>query len=209
MLNIFNKINEVNKRKLLKCLEADIFTYQENVDISFLIKESNNIGIVLNGYIQIIKIEYDGTRRIIENLEEGSIFGQEMSFMHYGDYEIITKETSKIIIIDFNFLYNSSLNKYSFYNQFITNLIEILNNKINEKNQRIEILVQKTIRNKLLEYFKLESIKNNSKIIYIPNTFIDLADYLAIDRSAMTRELKNLKNEGFIEIKNKRITLLY
>ena len=74
---------------------------------------------------------------------------------------------------------------------------------------RIEILTKKTIRNKLLEYFKIVSTKNNSKNIYLPFTFTDLADYLAIDRSAMTRELKNLKGEGFIEIKGKRITLLY
>ena len=82
-------------------------------------------------------------------------------------------------------------------------------NSINDKNNRIEILTKKTIRNRLLEYFKIVSLKNKSKNIYLPFTFTDLADYLAIDRSAMTRELKNLKEEGFIEIKNKRITLLY
>ena len=53
------------------------------------------------------------------------------------------------------------------------------------------------------------SLKNKSKIIYLPFSFTDLADYLAIDRCAMSRELKNLKNEGFIEIKNKKIHLLY
>ena len=53
------------------------------------------------------------------------------------------------------------------------------------------------------------SKKNGSKYIYLPFNFINLADYLAIDRSAMSRELKFLKDEGFIEIKGKRITLLY
>ena len=88
-------------------------------------------------------------------------------------------------------------------------MLEIIISTINDKNNRIEILTKKTIRNKLLEYFKIISSKNKSKNIYLPFTFTDLADYLAIDRSAMTRELKNLKDEGFIEIKNKRITLLY
>ena len=53
------------------------------------------------------------------------------------------------------------------------------------------------------------SKKHGSKHIYLPFTFTGLADYLAIDRTAMSRELKNLKDEGFIEIKNKRIDLLY
>ena len=110
------------------------------------------------------------------------------------------------------FDYYQILNKNSkskYYNQFIKNLLEIIVNSINEKNNRIEILTKKTIRNKLLEYFRIVSSKNNSKNIYLPFTFTDLADFLAIDRSAMSRELKYLKEEGFIEIKNKRITLLY
>lgn len=85
----------------------------------------------------------------------------------------------------------------------------MVTNKISEKNERITILTQKSIRNKLLEYFKITSLKNNSRHIYIPTTYTELAEYLAVDRSAMSRELKNLKNEGFIDIKNKKITLLY
>ena len=81
--------------------------------------------------------------------------------------------------------------------------------KTEEKNERIEILTKKTIRNRLLEYFTIMSNKHGTKFIYLPFNYTDLADYLAIDRCAMSRELKNLKEEGFIEIKGKRITLLY
>ena len=83
------------------------------------------------------------------------------------------------------------------------------NDKIKEMNERINILSKKSIRNKLLEFFNLSFTKNNSRNIYLPFTFTELADYLAVDRSAMTRELKILKDEGFIRITGKRITLLY
>ena len=78
-----------------------------------------------------------------------------------------------------------------------------------QKNQKIRILTKKTIRNKLLEFFDIEQELHHSKNIYLSSTFTDLADYLAVDRSAMTRELKSLKDEGFIVIKGKKITLLY
>ena len=84
-----------------------------------------------------------------------------------------------------------------------------MSNKISINNNRIEILTNKTIRNKLLAYFKIVSKRNNSKIIYLPYNYTDLADYLAIDRSAMYRELKNLKEEGLIEIKDKKIRLKF
>ena len=84
-----------------------------------------------------------------------------------------------------------------------------MSKKILDNNERIEILTNKSIRNKLLAYFKMMYKKNNSKVIYLPFSLTDLADYLCVDRSAMSRELKNLKDEGFIEIKNKKIKLLY
>ena len=81
--------------------------------------------------------------------------------------------------------------------------------KIKEKNERIEILSKKTIRNRLLEYFHISTQKTGSKIIYLPFSYTELADFLAIDRSAMSREIKNLKNEGFIKTTKGKITLLY
>ena len=76
------------------------------------------------------------------------------------------------------------------------------NNKI-----RIEILTKKSIKEKLLEYFRLTY--PNSRIIYLQNSITELAIYLGVNRSALSRELGNLKEEGIIDIKNKKITLLY
>ena len=73
----------------------------------------------------------------------------------------------------------------------------------------IEILSKKTIRSKLLTYFNIRYNQKKSKYIYLPYNYKDLAEYLAIDRCAMTREIKYLKEDGFIETKGKRITLLY
>ena len=70
-------------------------------------------------------------------------------------------------------------------------------------------LAQKQIRDKLLEYFEIEHKKTRQRYIYLPFSLKDLADYLAINRSAMFRELKHLKEEKLIEVKGNKITLLY
>ena len=207
-MNPFFNIADEDKIKLLKNLEALTYTFNKNEEILKKIKNRNYIGIILEGIIQIIKTDYNGNRTIIEELTDNDIFGSKISSLSNNEYTITTKDITKIIIVDYEQLIRSN-NTNNYYNQFIKNLLEIIINSINDKNNRIEILTKKTIRNRLLEYFKIVSLKNKSKNIYLPFTFTDLADYLAIDRSAMTRELKNLKEEGFIEIKNKRITLLY
>lgn len=206
MDELFYNIDNKQKAKLLKLLEATTSTFKKNNIIMSSVKQDNIICILISGHLQIIKTDYNGNRTIIEDLKENSIFGTITSSISNHEYDILTKEDSKIIIIDFNEIitYNES-NTY-YFNQFLKNLLSIMSNKIKNNNNRIEILTNKTIRDKLLAYFKLNAIR---KTIYLPFSLTDLADYLAVNRSAMQRELKNLKEEGFIEIKDKKIKLLY
>ena len=76
-----------------------------------------------------------------------------------------------------------------------------------ENNEKIELLTKKTTRDKLLSYFKLISRKKGSRTFNLQLSFTKLADYLSVDRSAMTREIKYLKEEGFIKIDKKKVTL--
>ena len=206
MNNLFNNITNINKEKILKSLEGNTLYFKKNNTILTNIKQDNIIGIILEGYIQIVKTDYNGNRTIIEDLYDNDIFSSKMSNISNNEYSVITKEDTKIIVIYFNEILNNELNT-SYYNQFLKNLLYIMSDKMTNINNRIEILSNKTIRNKLLAYFKIMSKKNNSKIIYLPYTFIDLADYLGVDRSAMYRELRNLKEEGLITIVNKKIIL--
>lgn len=209
MNDLFKNVAGKNKEKLLMFLEASQLRFNENLSILKTIKNENIIAIINKGIIQIIKNDYNGSRTIIEELEENDIFGSKISFINNDEYEIITKTSCEITLIDFDRISNYRGIKNESYNTFLNNLLNIIIKKMDEKNKRIEILTRKTIRNKLLEYFKIESKKTNDKNIYLPFSFTDLADYLAVDRSAMSREIKYLKEEGFITIKQKKITLLY
>lgn len=209
MISLFKDITPNNKGKLLKLLETSNFTYQKGVNIAYLFKDKESIGLVLSGSLNIIRIDYNGTRTIIETIYEEEILGTSLTSLLSNDYEIITREDTKILWLDYNVILGINDIKYTYYNQFIKNLLMIALEKNTLKNERIEILTQKTIRNKLLEYFRIEALKNRSKIIYLKSTWQDLADYLAIDRCAMTRELKYLKEEGFISVRGRVITLLY
>ncbi len=208
MPNPFDNISVKSQEKLLRMLESTTVNITPNKSLMPLINNDNIIGIIINGCIDIIRTDHNGVRIIIEKLQENDIFGSMISSLKNKEYDCITKEETKIILIEYNNIINCNNNKY-FYNQFIKNLLQIITQKIAEKNERIEILTKKTIRNKLLEYFNIISKKYGSKNIYLPFNFTDLADYLAIDRSAMSRELKCLREEGLITTKGKKIVLLY
>ena len=137
------------------------------------------------------------------------MFGTNISGTSNENYQIIADEDTEVLIIDYDKLLNQDNFSYGYYCVFFKNLFNIISNKLKERNDRIRILEKKTIRDRLLEYFEIEFKKNHSKHIYPPSSFKNLADYFGINRAAMFREMKNLKEDGFIESKNGRITLLY
>ncbi len=208
MSSLFKGISEKEKYKLFTLLRSHLYTFDANHNIIPTIKNDNIIGIILEGKADIIKINYNGDKTFIEELNINDLFGTNISTLYSNEIEIITKEKTIVSIIDYkNLLKEENTNK-RYYNIFMQNLFDILNNKIKEKNNRISVLTNKTIRNRLLEYFST-NITKGSKYVYLPFNFSNLAAYLGVDRSAMTRELKYMKEERLIEIKGKRITCLY
>lgn len=195
--------------KLFQLLGVHTYTYHKNDEIIATIKYENIIGIVLYGSAQIVHIEYNGNDIILEQLKENSVFGTGISATNTETYHIIAKEDCEIAVINYDKLMHPANIKYSYYNIFLRNLFDIINQKFMNKNERMKILEQKQIRNKLLAFFEIEQKKTRLNYIILPFSFKDLADYIAVNRSSMFREMKNLKEEGFIHVKGKKITLLY
>lgn len=205
----FDNISNRNKTKLLQLLNADTYEYKAGKRILQMISNDNIIAIIIKGTINIIRTDYNGNKTIIEELNENDIFGNLITILNNKEIEIITKTDVKILMIDYNTIINFNDTNKDYYNIFIKNMFQLIIKKLNETNKRINIITKKTIRNKLLEYFNTNSVGLQKKYVYLPFNLTKLADYLSIDRTAMSRELKYLKEEGFIEIKGKRITLLY
>ena len=209
MTTPFQDLTKSQITKLYDLLGVHVYTFNDNQEILPTIKNENIIGIILDGYAQILNIEYNGNEIITENLYKNSIFGSNISLTNSENYQIIARQETTVLVIDYDKLINPKNLVHNYFNIFLRNLFDIINIKFKEKNERIKILEKKQIRDKLLEYFEMEHKKSRLKSIYIPFSFKDLADYLAVNRSAMFRELKHLKDENLIEIKNRRITLLY
>ena len=172
-------------------------------------KNSNILCIVLEGTAKIVNTNYLGEEILVDELYEDSIFGSSISNISYSENHIIATNFCKILLIDYNNIIRLDNLPFPYFNIFIFNLFQILNDKINTINNRVEILTKKSIRDKLLAFFENEYRRSRSLNIYLTGSLKDLSDYLSINRSAMFRELKNLKDENFISVDGKKITLLY
>ena len=158
---------------------------------------------------KLFLLNITGDEVVTEKLNENDLFGTNISLTNYENCQILAKTDVEVLVIDYKKLMKQENLKYRYFNVFFQNIFVIINKKIKEKNERINILEKKQIREKLLEFFEIEYKKAHTKTITLPFHLKDLADYIAVNRSAMFRELKNMKEEKVIEIKNKKITLLY
>ena len=209
MENIFEGISNKNKIKLLKNLGADTLHYTKNESVIRLFKDDNIINFIVKGNVKVVLNNINGNQIVTEDLYDGDVFSSTINYIDENETDAIATENTEIISINQKDIIDFKDNSKSYYNIFIKNLFIIMTKKISERNERIQILTKKTIRYRLLEYFEIMRKKNNSLNIYLPYNYIDLAAYIAVDRSAMSRELSNLKDEGFINIKGKKITILY
>lgn len=209
MTNLFENINDKNIEKLKHILKANTINYRKNVNVLSNVNHDNFIALIDTGSVQLIFNDYDGNKTIIDELGKGEIFGTLTSYIKNEEVSCITKEATQITFIEYTEITNDEIFKNDFYIIFIKNLIKLLSEQIETKNNRIEILTKRTTRNKILEYFKIQSQNTGSKIFTIPISYTELANYLSVDRSAMSREIAYLREDGIIKTNGRKITLLY
>ena len=210
MKNLFENISLKNKEKLFKIFRASTVKFTKGLNIIDYMDRTNSIGIIDTGSIDIIQTDYDGNETLIDELSTNDIFGSTIySIVLSDECSIITKENTIVTFIDYREIENAEFIKSELYITFVQNLLTIIFEQMSIKNKRIDILTKKTIRNKLLTYFKQLSKEQGSKSITLPFSLSNLARFISVDRSAMIRELKYLKEEGMIDQKAKKIRLYY
>lgn len=189
-----------------ECFSPIIKEYKRGETITLNSYENDTIVIVTSGTAYLCTINSDDQRRIIEYYQSGNIFGKYFLPNAEEDlYYIIAKTNCTVNFISYKKLITCCKNNCEKHFALIDSLFKL---SFKKSLLHINILGQRTIRNKLLFFFEHLKMQNNSNAFTLPMPFSDLADYLAVDRSAMMRELKKLNDEKIIKTKIRKITLL-
>ena len=201
-LSLFKDIspNEVND--ILKSLGSRKIAFKKEHIIFSNLVEDDLIGVILSGKANIINYDYFGNRDIIDSLEYDDVFGKPFSYIN-SNITVIASTDCEILFLDYHELLTNQVK----YEKIKYNINRLLTNKIYQLYEKIEILSKRTIRDKLLSYFSNLAKKRGKKTFHLPITYIELADYLSVDRSAMMREIKKLKDEKIITVIDRKITI--
>lgn len=209
-MNVNFNIDDFIKNFQTNCNKVQKKTFYKNQVITSYIEKRNQFCILVSGNADLVRYDLNGNRTIVEHFSKHDVFG-EVFYTVTTNNELLVeaREKCEILIYIYDDIHSKCKNNCKFHQVLSENLPELILSKVTDLNMRIELLTKRSIRDKLLGYFNLLSNRNLSKSFYLSFSLTDLADYLSVDRSAMMREIKSLKEEGFIDKNKNRITLLY
>ena len=205
-LLVFKGIDNNNIETMLKCFGAVKKEFKRDYTITSNLLNTELVGIIVDGTANILKYDLNGNRTIMEKLEKNSVFGKVFSYTD-GSMQVVATSKCTVLFIEYSCIINRCKKNCPHHAILTDNVLNLLSEKIIFLNDRLEVLSKRSTRDKLLTYFNLLSKKKQRKVVTLPFTYTELADYLSIDRSAMMREIKNMKDEGFISTNGRKITL--
>lgn len=197
---LFNNFNLNDLESILNCLSAKVNYYKKKDMILQQGDRVQFVGIVLSGSIQIIKEDIEGNINILSHLGINDIFAEAFAYADIYECPITVQATEncEIMFIDCKRIIKTCNNSCVFDWNLIENMLSMIARKNIMLNQKMEILSKRTTREKLLAFFNTQIQMNHSKRFSIPYNREGLAFYLCVDRSALSRELSNMRNEGLL-----------
>lgn len=200
---LFGGIGEKELSGMLECLGARIMSAKRNTIIFSEGDEASQVGLVLSGNVQVVRDDYYGNRSIVATIGEGHLFAESFACAEVQKLPVAIIATSdcEIMLLDCKRILTTCSGACEFHTKLINNLLKIVANKNILLNQKIEVTSQRTTREKLMTFLMAQAKKNGSDTFTIPFDRQELADYLEVERSAMSAELGKLCKAGLIETK--------
>lgn len=199
---LFQGTRPEDAEAMLKCLEAREKQFQKDETIYYVGDGVSELGLVLSGSVLIENDDLWGNRSILDRIGPGQIFAETYACVP-GEKLLVTvtaAEKTEVLFLNVGKILRVCTNACSFHARLIRNLLTLSARKNLNLSRRIFHTSAKSIRGRLLSYLSWQAVKQGSREFDIPFNRQQLADYLGVDRSAMSAELGKMKREGLIQV---------
>jgi len=195
---------------MLSCLGARTVHYDKGETVFAEGGKAEAFGIVLNGGVQIVRVDYSGNRSIVARSGAGELFGESFACAQVESLpvDVVAEADSEVMLIDARRVLRTCTNACAFHSQIIYNIMRLLAVKNLAFHQKLEVTSKRTTREKLLAYLALEAKRQGSLCFVIPYDRQGLADYLEVDRSGLSAEIGKLAREGVLEARRSEFVIL-
>lgn len=207
---LFSGVSDTEISAMLNCLQAKLLTFQKGDYVFREGERIDNITVLVKGKLLVQHDDFWGNRNIVNAIRVGEMFGEAYVAPESGSLlnDVIAEEDSAVIFLDVRRILTVCSTACRFHSMVIQNLFFAISEKNRKLVQKIGHMSKRSTRAKLLSYLSEEAKRQNSSHFTIPFTRQQLADFLCVDRSAMSNELCKMRDEGLLQFAKNQFILL-
>lgn len=198
---LFDGIRPEDRTTMLGCIGYHFGTFRKGDIVVFEGENLRHIGIILSGSVDMVKEDLWGNKTMLLRMHGNDLFGETFACGqdNLSVVSFLVSEDAQILFMPFDRVMNSCTMACVFHHRLVENMVRIIAGKNRDLMRKLEVVSKRTIREKLLAYLSIQAQTQNSRYIEIPLGRVELAEYLCVDRSALTRELVKMKEDGLID----------
>lgn len=206
---IFAGIDPSDLSAMLKCLNGKRREYKKGEYLLRVGERIDSVGLLCEGRLLIVQEDFLGNRNIMAQVEPGSLFAEAFAYAPDApsNFSVYAESDAVVIYLEVGRLMKTCTNACSFHSRMIRNMLTELAVKNLAFNEKLTHMSKRTTRAKLLSYLSSQAERQASPDFYIPFNRQQLADYLSVERSAMSSELSKLRDEGYLDFDKNHFVL--
>lgn len=207
---LFKGLDTPELKSYLQNAKVIIQSYKKNDFIAISGDSMEGIGVILEGSAMLTRENVLGQRVIMANLESSAMFGEALLFSKLPLWPATIKamKPSKIMFIPLETFIETLPDCHQCQTKILSNLLEDLSEKALLLTRKVHYLTLKGMREKIFAYFTDLHTIQHSETLLLPHNREQMAEVLNVSRTALSRELGRLRDEGIIDISGKTVTLL-
>lgn len=207
---LFAGIRKEDMAGMLDCIGYHIRSYEKGAIIAFEEETINHVGVVLEGKVDMVKEDLWGNRTMLVRMGKDEVFGETfacgedaMSMVTFA-----AAERTQVLFLSFSRVMHTCSHACAFHQTLIENMVRIIARKNRELMRKVEVVSKRSLREKILAYLSIQAQQQGKKTFEIPLGRLEWAQYLCVDRSALTRELAKMQEEGILDYHRNTFKLL-
>ncbi len=206
---LFAGVGDSEIELLLSCLSARLCTYKKGEYVLRQGEHLSDIIVLVDGNLHIQKDDYWGNRSILGQISVGEMFGEAYVTPESGAVlnDVVALEDSVVVYFDVKKIITTCSSACRFHATVVQNMFFAISEKNRKLVQKLGHMSKRSTREKLISYLSEEAKRKNSSSFTIPFNRQQLADFLSVDRSAMSNELCKMRDEGLLEFQKNKFTL--
>ena len=207
---LFAGIEPENMEGMLGCIGYHVREYTKGQVIAFEEETINHVGVVMDGAVDMVKEDVWGNRTMLLRSYREDIFGETFACGEdsLSVVTFVAAQDCRVLFLSFCRVMHTCTHACAFHQTLIENMVRIIARKNRELMRKVEVVSKKTLREKILAYLSIQSQTQGKKQFQIPLGRVEWAEYLCADRSALTRELAKMQQEGLIAYHRNQFEIL-